>query len=161
MWGNNHNGGYANATDTRGPGAALKGGGAAPGAHQGRGTTGLSRNEAAASIVAAASAQAMRDPRLKQLLETVDSALVARGATGGERGGGGGGKGGVGVGALPVRRERECVMCMSDEVAVVFLPCSHQVVCGPCSDALEAQGMRGCPSCRTAIENRIKVFWPA
>jgi len=58
--------------------------------------------------------------------------------------------------------ERECVMCMfSDEVAVGVPPCSHQGwSVGPCPDALEAQGMRDCPSCRTAIESRIKVFWP-
>ncbi|KAJ7556632.1 hypothetical protein O6H91_05G091100 [Diphasiastrum complanatum] len=57
-----------------------------------------------------------------------------------------------------VRRDRECVMCMSEEMAVVFLPCAHQVVCVQCNDLHEKQGMTDCPSCRTPIQRRIRVF---
>jgi len=32
-----------------------------------------------------------------------------------------------------VKREWECVMCLSEEMAVVFLPCAHQVVCTTCN----------------------------
>ncbi|CAM6094699.1 unnamed protein product [Calypogeia fissa] len=57
-----------------------------------------------------------------------------------------------------VHRERECVMCMCEEMSVVFLPCAHQVVCVKCNDLHEKQGMRDCPSCRTPIKQRIRVY---
>lgn len=56
-----------------------------------------------------------------------------------------------------VQRERECVMCLTDEMSVVFLPCAHQVVCLKCNELHEKQGMTGCPSCRTPIQRRICV----
>lgn len=55
-------------------------------------------------------------------------------------------------------RDRECVMCMSEESSVVFLPCAHQIVCAHCNDLHQKQGMRDCPSCRTVIQQRIKVL---
>ncbi|KAL2464087.1 putative E3 ubiquitin-protein ligase [Forsythia ovata] len=60
------------------------------------------------------------------------------------------GKGGV-------KRERECVMCLSEEMSVVFLPCAHQVVCTMCNELHEKQGMKDCPSCRSPIQQRICV----
>lgn len=54
-----------------------------------------------------------------------------------------------------LKRERECVMCLSDEMSVVFLPCAHQVVCAKCNELHEKQGMKDCPSCRTPIQQRI------
>ncbi len=57
-----------------------------------------------------------------------------------------------------VRRERECVMCMCEEMSVVFLPCAHQVVCTKCNELHEKQGMQDCPSCRTPIQQRIRVY---
>ena len=56
-----------------------------------------------------------------------------------------------------VKRERECVMCLSEEMSVVFLPCAHQVVCKMCNDLHEKQGMNDCPSCRSPIARRICV----
>lgn len=56
-----------------------------------------------------------------------------------------------------VKRERECVMCLSEEMSVVFLPCAHQVVCTTCNELHEKQGMKECPSCRGAIQRRISV----
>ncbi|XVF38612.1 hypothetical protein REPUB_Repub20aG0117400 [Reevesia pubescens] len=60
------------------------------------------------------------------------------------------GKGGV-------KRERECVMCLSEEMSVVFVPCAHQVVCTTCNELHEKQGMKDCPSCRSPIQRRIPV----
>lgn len=60
------------------------------------------------------------------------------------------GKGGV-------KRERECVMCLSEEMSVVFLPCAHQVVCTMCNELHEKQGMKDCPSCRSPIQRRVCV----
>ncbi|KAF9607133.1 hypothetical protein IFM89_032355 [Coptis chinensis] len=54
-----------------------------------------------------------------------------------------------------VKRERECVMCLTEEMSVVFLPCAHQVVCAKCNELHEKQGMKDCPSCRTPIQRRI------
>ncbi|TKY54084.1 E3 ubiquitin-protein ligase LRSAM1 [Spatholobus suberectus] len=59
-----------------------------------------------------------------------------------------------------VRRERECVMCLSEEMSVVFLPCAHQVVCTTCNELHEKQGMLDCPSCRSPIQQRIAVRFP-
>ncbi|XP_057486143.1 LOW QUALITY PROTEIN: putative E3 ubiquitin-protein ligase RF298 [Actinidia eriantha] len=56
-----------------------------------------------------------------------------------------------------VKRERECVMCLSEEMSVVFLPCAHQVVCPTCNDLHHKQGMKECPSCRSLIQRRICV----
>ncbi|KAK7303207.1 hypothetical protein RJT34_14109 [Clitoria ternatea] len=56
-----------------------------------------------------------------------------------------------------VKRERECVMCLSEEMSVVFLPCAHQVVCTTCNELHEKQGMQDCPSCRSPIQKRIPV----
>ncbi|KAL4570253.1 hypothetical protein LXL04_025904 [Taraxacum kok-saghyz] len=56
-----------------------------------------------------------------------------------------------------VKRERECVMCLSEEMSVVFLPCAHQVVCTSCNAIHEKQGMKECPSCRGGIQRRISV----
>ncbi|XP_059632610.1 putative E3 ubiquitin-protein ligase RF298 isoform X2 [Cornus florida] len=56
-----------------------------------------------------------------------------------------------------VKRERECVMCLSEEMSVVFLPCAHQVVCATCNELHEKQGMTDCPSCRSPIQRRICV----
>jgi hypothetical protein len=56
-----------------------------------------------------------------------------------------------------VQRDQECVMCLSEEMSVVFLPCRHQVVCGKCNDLHEKQGMNDCPSCRTPIQRRVCV----
>ncbi|KAI3979666.1 hypothetical protein MKX01_013761 [Papaver californicum] len=60
-------------------------------------------------------------------------------------------------GSRDVKREWECVMCLSEEMSVVFLPCAHQVVCIKCNDLHEKQGMKDCPSCRTPIQRRIPV----
>ncbi|KAI3469479.1 hypothetical protein Pfo_026142 [Paulownia fortunei] len=56
-----------------------------------------------------------------------------------------------------VKRERECVMCLSEEMSVVFLPCAHQVVCTNCNELHEKQGMKDCPSCRSPIQRRVCV----
>ncbi|KAJ4848336.1 hypothetical protein Tsubulata_042195, partial [Turnera subulata] len=58
-------------------------------------------------------------------------------------------------GAGGLRRERECVMCLSEEMSVVFLPCAHQVLCPDCNELHEKQEMKECPSCRTPIQRRI------
>lgn len=56
-----------------------------------------------------------------------------------------------------LKREHECVMCLSEERSVVFLPCAHQVLCPTCNELHEKQGMTECPSCRTPIEFRIRA----
>ncbi|KAM7259796.1 hypothetical protein ACFE04_015537 [Oxalis oulophora] len=56
-----------------------------------------------------------------------------------------------------ISRDRECVMCLSEEMSVVFLPCAHQVVCKACNEQHEKQGMKECPSCRSPIQRRVSV----
>ncbi|MCD7463498.1 hypothetical protein HAX54_050736 [Datura stramonium] len=61
------------------------------------------------------------------------------------------------IGSASMKIERECVMCLSEEMTVVFLPCAHQVLCAQCNVLHEKQGMNDCPSCRTPIKKRINV----
>ncbi|KNA21907.1 hypothetical protein SOVF_038940 [Spinacia oleracea] len=54
--------------------------------------------------------------------------------------------------------ERECLICMKEEVSVVFLPCAHQVMCANCGEDYGKKGKETCPCCRCPIEQRIRVF---
>ncbi|KAF7810001.1 MND1-interacting protein 1 [Senna tora] len=60
--------------------------------------------------------------------------------------------------SLAINSDRECVICMKDEVSVVFLPCAHQVMCASCSDAYGGKAKAACPCCHVPIEQRIRVF---
>ncbi|WOK95970.1 hypothetical protein Cni_G04677 [Canna indica] len=62
-----------------------------------------------------------------------------------------------GSGNGDIQRDRECVMCLTEEMSIVFLPCAHQVVCAKCNELHEKKGMKECPSCRTPIQRRIRV----
>lgn len=57
-----------------------------------------------------------------------------------------------------VNCDRECMICMKDEVSVVFLPCAHQVICANCNDNYGKKGKASCPYCRVPIEQRIRVY---
>lgn len=46
-----------------------------------------------------------------------------------------------------------CIICMVNERNVLFVPCRHFGTCKPCSEKLIQ-----CPTCRTFIESRQKVF---
>ncbi|XP_019162168.1 PREDICTED: putative E3 ubiquitin-protein ligase RF298 [Ipomoea nil] len=59
-----------------------------------------------------------------------------------------------------VKREWECIMCLSKATSVLFLPCAHQVLCKDCNTLHENPGMKDCPSCRTTIVQRIHVRFP-
>ncbi|KAF5460300.1 hypothetical protein F2P56_020180 [Juglans regia] len=54
--------------------------------------------------------------------------------------------------------DRKCMICMKDEVSVVFLPCAHQVLCANCSEGYDKKGKAICPCCRVPIEQRIRVY---
>ncbi|XP_076901407.1 MND1-interacting protein 1-like [Bidens hawaiensis] len=54
--------------------------------------------------------------------------------------------------------DRECIICLKDEVSVVFLPCAHQVLCANCNEEYANKGKSTCPVCREVIEQRIRVF---
>uniref|UniRef100_A0A0R0FP12 RING-type domain-containing protein n=1 Tax=Glycine max TaxID=3847 RepID=A0A0R0FP12_SOYBN len=57
-----------------------------------------------------------------------------------------------------INSNRECIVCMKDEVSIVFLPCAHQVMCASCSDEYGRKGKATCPCCRVQIQQRIRVF---
>lgn len=60
-------------------------------------------------------------------------------------------------GSWDLNRDCECVMCLTEERSVLFLPCAHLVVCTACNQMHEEKGMQDCPSCRTTIQERICV----
>jgi hypothetical protein len=53
-----------------------------------------------------------------------------------------------------VEQERECQMCLDEDVSVVFLPCGHQIVCISCNQ-LHQDKLQNCPFCRSPIQRRI------
>ncbi|XP_019184121.1 PREDICTED: MND1-interacting protein 1-like [Ipomoea nil] len=58
-----------------------------------------------------------------------------------------------------VGSDRECILCLKDEVSVVFLPCAHLVVCANCNKSYGKKGRAAlCPCCCVPIEQRIRVF---
>ncbi|XP_051151536.1 MND1-interacting protein 1-like [Andrographis paniculata] len=57
-----------------------------------------------------------------------------------------------------VSSDRDCILCRKDEVSVVFLPCTHQVICANCNDNYGKKGKAACPYCRVPIEQRIRVY---
>ncbi|XP_067674319.1 E3 ubiquitin-protein ligase XIAP-like isoform X2 [Haliotis asinina] len=52
-----------------------------------------------------------------------------------------------------LKEQRQCKICMEDEVNVVFLPCGHLVCCATCAPAL-----RKCPICRANIRGTVRTF---
>ncbi|KVI12435.1 putative E3 ubiquitin-protein ligase RF298 [Cynara cardunculus var. scolymus] len=60
-------------------------------------------------------------------------------------------------GNLRQKKDRECVMCLTEEMTVVLVPCGHQVLCADCNVIHEQNGMKDCPSCRTPIQKRINA----
>ncbi|XP_031503050.1 MND1-interacting protein 1-like isoform X2 [Nymphaea colorata] len=57
-----------------------------------------------------------------------------------------------------IKCDRECLICMKEEVSVVVLPCAHQVLCVGCNEAHEKLSEKNCPCCNTEIKQRIRVF---
>lgn len=55
-------------------------------------------------------------------------------------------------------RNRECVICMKDEVNILLLPCAHQVLCVGCSEDQERMAKASCPCCNAQIDQRIRVY---
>nr|GMD68358.1 putative E3 ubiquitin-protein ligase RF298 [Ipomoea batatas] len=55
-----------------------------------------------------------------------------------------------------LKREWECVMCLTEPNSVVFLPCAHQVLCTACNVLHQSQGMKDCPL-RMPIKKRIQA----
>ncbi|XP_062581475.1 E3 ubiquitin-protein ligase XIAP-like [Saccostrea cucullata] len=53
-----------------------------------------------------------------------------------------------------LRRRVTCKVCLSEEVGVLFLPCSHLVSCVSCSRRLKK-----CPLCRKHIQTKQPMFW--
>lgn len=57
-----------------------------------------------------------------------------------------------------VSSDRECMICLKDEVSVVFLPCAHEVLCANCNEEYGRKGKASCPCCRAPIEQRVRTF---
>lgn len=46
-----------------------------------------------------------------------------------------------------------CKVCLNNEVEMLFLPCRHANSCSSCASALTK-----CPTCRTTIDNSIRIY---
>ncbi|XP_075518016.1 LOW QUALITY PROTEIN: MND1-interacting protein 1-like [Primulina tabacum] len=57
-----------------------------------------------------------------------------------------------------VGHDRDCVICMEEEVSIVFLPCAHQIICTNCNGTYGKKGRATCLYCRAPIEQRIRVY---
>ncbi len=52
-----------------------------------------------------------------------------------------------------LKNERLCVICITQDKNVLFLPCAHLTSCLECSESLPH-----CPLCRSEIQARIRTF---
>jgi hypothetical protein len=48
----------------------------------------------------------------------------------------------------------DCVICLSAESAIVFIPCAHRCVCSQCNDTLTSRNYI-CPVCRGPVQQSI------
>lgn len=53
--------------------------------------------------------------------------------------------------------EEQCVVCLAQPTAVMFVSCGHLISCAPCSELIMKQG-KPCPYCRKPIERAVAVF---
>ncbi|KAK3428846.1 MND1-interacting protein 1 [Eucalyptus grandis] len=53
---------------------------------------------------------------------------------------------------------RKCIICIKNEVSVIFLPCAHEVVCADCCDQHGYKDRVSCPMCQVPIEEAVRVF---
>jgi hypothetical protein len=60
----------------------------------------------------------------------------------------------VDVSSMKIFDAGECVICLSCDSTVVFLPCAHRCVCSDCNTGLKSAG-NACPVCRTKIQQYI------
>jgi len=74
------------------------------------------------------------------------SMVVLAVSRGGDSGGGGSGGGGS--------ESKQCVICLSQTLEILYMPCQHLVACQECSKRLNK-----CPLCRANITTKIKVFY--
>jgi len=51
--------------------------------------------------------------------------------------------------------ERLCVICLSNERNVVFIPCNHMCTCIDCGSI---QSIQTCPICRSNIQDKLCIF---
>ncbi|XP_020551605.1 MND1-interacting protein 1 isoform X2 [Sesamum indicum] len=58
-------------------------------------------------------------------------------------------------------RHWNCMLCLQNEVSVVFLPCTHQVICFPCYERNFKTVGGLCPYCQVKIEESIRVYGPS
>jgi hypothetical protein len=52
-----------------------------------------------------------------------------------------------------LKEQRQCKICMDEEVCVAFIPCGHLVCCSTCAPALNQ-----CPICRAKIRGTIRTY---
>ena len=51
--------------------------------------------------------------------------------------------------------KKACIVCLANEISVIFKPCNHLCICEKCSEKVNS-----CPMCRKLITSRIKVKLP-
>ncbi len=62
--------------------------------------------------------------------------------------------------AQPDDSAKECVVCLSEQIQTVIVPCGHMCLCLECSEQLtpKKNNPTKCPICRTAIMQIIQTF---
>lgn len=61
---------------------------------------------------------------------------------------------GLNIDDMKIYTVTECVICMSEETQVIFIPCAHKCVCSACYDILK-KSKNDCPLCRQHIKHFI------
>ncbi|KAK0147018.1 E3 ubiquitin-protein ligase XIAP [Merluccius polli] len=52
-----------------------------------------------------------------------------------------------------LQREKQCKICMDQDICMVFIPCGHLVCCAECSKSLSK-----CPICCSSIAQKLKTY---
>ena len=57
--------------------------------------------------------------------------------------------------SFPFVSKKICIVCIENEICMIFRPCNHLCVCENCSEKINI-----CPMCRQLITSKIKVKLP-
>ena len=58
--------------------------------------------------------------------------------------------------SFPLMTKKSCIVCISNEINMMFKPCNHLCICEKCSEKV-----KNCPMCRTLITSKLKVKLPS
>jgi len=53
--------------------------------------------------------------------------------------------------------QQDCVVCLTEPVSTVVLPCRHYCLCLTCANLVRGQNTSKCPICRIPVETLLNI----